>query len=70
MLTLHLPEELERRLAALAERSGHSPDAHVEAALRLYLDDAEDGQCAAERLQDALPAIPLEEVERGLGLAD
>lgn len=70
MLAVRLPEDIEARLQALAERTGRSKSFYVRAALEEYLDDLEDYFLAAQRLSEKLPTIPLEEVERRLGLAD
>jgi RHH-type transcriptional regulator, rel operon repressor / antitoxin RelB len=70
MLALRLPDDIEARLQALAERTGRSKSFHVREAVREYLDDLEEYHLAVQRLEDRLPSIPLEEVERRLGLAD
>ena len=70
MLATRLPEEIEARLRALAERTGRSKSFYVREAVREHLDDLEDYYLAVQRLEERLPTIPLEEVERRLGLAD
>ncbi len=70
MLAVRLPDEIEARLAALAERTGRSKSFYVREAVREHLDDLEDYYLAVQRLEERLPTISLEEVERRLGLAD
>lgn len=70
MLAIRLPEEIEARLRVLAERTGRSKSFYVREAVLEHLDDLEDYYLAAQRLAERLPTIPLEEVERRLGLAD
>ncbi|HEX5720458.1 MAG TPA: ribbon-helix-helix protein, CopG family [Thermoanaerobaculia bacterium] len=68
MLAIHIDPETERRLAALAARTGRSPDDHVRDAIRTHLEDLEDLELAKERLQNPAKRWTLEEVERKLGL--
>lgn len=70
MLAVRLPEEIEVPLTALAERTGRSKSFDVREAVREHLADLEDYYLAVQRLEERLPAVPLEEVERRLGLAD
>ena len=70
MLAVRLPEEIEARLTALAERTGRSKSFYVREAVREHLADLEDYYRAMQRLEERLPTVPLEEVERRLGLAD
>ena len=66
MLAIRLPEDLDKRLTELAERTGRTKSHYVRAALEEYLDDLEDHHLAAARVEEA--RISLEEVERRLGL--
>jgi RHH-type rel operon transcriptional repressor/antitoxin RelB len=70
MLAVKLPEDIEARLASLAKKTGRTKTFYVREAVLEHLEDLEDHYLAAERAKKNLPAIPLEEVERGLGLAD
>lgn len=70
MLAIRLPEELERRIEALSRQTGRTKTFYVREALVEYLDDLEDYFLAEVRQKEAQPAIPLEDVERDLGLAD
>ena len=74
MLALRLPEEIERRLAALAKRTGRSKSFYAREAILEHLDDLE-----AEYLSDKVlkrvqegqeQTYSLDELERELGLAD
>lgn len=70
MVVVRLPKEIEERLTALARKTGRSKSYYVRQALLEYLDDLEDYYLAVERLEERLPGIPLNEVERRLGLSD
>lgn len=70
MLAVRLPKEIEERLEALARKTGRSKSYYVRQAILEHLDDLEDYYLAVERLEQNLPGIPLDEVERRLGLQD
>jgi RHH-type rel operon transcriptional repressor/antitoxin RelB len=70
MLTIRLPREIEERLEKLAQKTGRSKSYYVRQAILEHLDDLEDYYLAVKRLEAHLPAIPLDEVERRLGLQD
>jgi len=75
MLALRLPEELERRLEALAQRTGRSKSFYAREAITEHLDDLEDAYLAEERHRtDSGERIPLDEMLRryadDLGPAD
>jgi len=65
-----LPKEIEERLEALARKTGRSKSYYVRQAILEHLDDLEDYYLAVERLEQNLPGIPLDELERRLGLQD
>ena len=65
---IEVPNEIHVRLSELAERTGRSPNEHAREALLEYLADQEDYRIAVERLQKGGRRIPLEELERELGL--
>lgn len=72
MLTVRLPEEIEKRLTALAEQTGRPKSYYVKEAIESYLEDMED-LYAAETiyrrvLQGKEDISTLEEVEKRLGL--
>lgn len=65
-----VPKELEDRLAEIAESSGRTKDECAAEAILEFIEDKEDYRIAVERLKRNEPTIPLEEIERELGLAD
>ncbi|MEO8504390.1 MAG: ribbon-helix-helix protein, CopG family [Acidobacteriota bacterium] len=70
MLAIRLPEDLEARLDALAEKTGRSKSYYARQAIAQQLDDLEDYYLAMQRIESALPTLSLKEVERRLGLED
>jgi len=70
MIAVRLPPEIEKRLKKLARKTGRTKTFYVREAISQHLDDLEDYYLAAQRLEEKLPGIPLEEVERRLGLED
>lgn len=70
MLAVRIPADIENRLEELARKTGRTKTYYVREALTEYLADLEDHYLAEERLRENRPAIPLDEVERTLGLAD
>ena len=72
MLALHLPEDIERRLETLAKATGRTKSYYACEAILAHLDELEE-TCAVEAEYLRFRAsgektIPLEEVERRLGL--
>ena len=67
-----LPEELNRRLVVLAERTDRSRSYYIRKALEIYLDELEDiylAEITLERVRRGEePTYSLDEVERELGL--
>lgn len=74
MLAIRLPEDLEKRLADLARRTGRTKTFYAREAIERHLGDLEDYYLAAEiaqRVRDGgEPVYSLEEVGRELGLDD
>ena len=72
MLAVRLDRDLEKRLERLAEKTGRTKTFYAREAIEAHLDDLEDFYLAEERLRDfrSEDAIPLEEVEKRLGLDD
>ena len=74
MLALRLPEEIERRLEALARRSGRSKSFYAREAILEHLDNLEAAYLSDEILKriesGEEKALTLDELERELGLAD
>jgi len=67
MLSVRLPEMIERRLADLAEKTNRSKSYYVEHALENFLDEYEDYLLALSRLEEKGPNISLEEAKKQLG---
>jgi RHH-type rel operon transcriptional repressor/antitoxin RelB len=74
MLTIRLPKEMEARLNVLSDATKRPKSFYVREALERSLEDIEDvylAEAALERFRaSGEKAVPLEELERRLGLAD
>lgn len=72
MLAVRLDADVERRLEALAAKTGRTKTFYARAAILAHLDDLEDFYLAEERMREfrADEAIPLAELKAELGLAD
>jgi RHH-type transcriptional regulator, rel operon repressor / antitoxin RelB len=74
MLAIRLPEDIERRLEALAKRTGRTKTFYARQAILEHLDDLEDVFLAEKRLQSLQAgrtrSVPLSEVLRDYGLED
>jgi len=68
MLAIRLPEEIERRLNALANETGRTKTALAREAILEFIDDLEDYYLAEARARKNRKTIPLADVERELGL--
>jgi RHH-type rel operon transcriptional repressor/antitoxin RelB len=72
MLAVRLPEDLENRLTALAEKTGRSKTFYVREAIAEHLEDLEDLYLAEQQMTQIragrLKTIPLEEVMKRYGL--
>jgi predicted DNA-binding protein len=68
MFAVESPKEMKARLKRLARETGRSEADFIRDAVAEYLEDWEDYHLAEERMKTALPAIPLDEVERRLEL--
>ena len=68
MLAIRLPEEIEERLNTLASESGRSKTSLAREAILEYIDDLEDFYLAEARARLNRKTIPLEDIERKLGL--
>jgi len=68
MLAIRLPDAIEQRLAALASETGRTKTALAREAILEYIDDLEDYYLAEARARRNRRTIPLEDVERALGL--
>jgi RHH-type rel operon transcriptional repressor/antitoxin RelB len=74
MLALRLDGETERRLEALAKRTGRTKSHYAREAITAYLEDLEDYYLAEERLrqfrESGEEAVSLEQLKIDLGLDD
>jgi RHH-type rel operon transcriptional repressor/antitoxin RelB len=68
MLAIRLPENIEARLAELAQETGLTKTALVREAILEHIDDLEDYFLAEARARKNRKTISLEDVERELGL--
>jgi RHH-type rel operon transcriptional repressor/antitoxin RelB len=72
MLAIRLPENIEKRLAKLAKRTGRTKTYYAREAILKHLEDLEDIYIAEKRLADLRAGrtrtIPLEELMRQHGL--
>lgn len=70
MLAIRLTPDIEKRLEALAKKTGRSKTYYAREAILEHLEDLEDHYLALARVEKNLPGLSLEEVEKRLGLAD
>ena len=74
MLAIRLPEEIEKRLDALAKETGRTKTFYVREAILEQLDDLEDYYLAEKALQEIKAGksklIPLEQIMKRYGLDD
>lgn len=70
MLAIRLPPETEKRLEALAKKTGRSKTYYAREAIQEYLQDLEDYYLADKRSAKDSPGVGLKEMEQRLGLAD
>jgi len=68
MLTIRLSEAIENRLNALAQETGRTKTTLAREAILEYIDDLEDYYLAESRARKNRKTIPLDDVERQLGL--
>jgi RHH-type rel operon transcriptional repressor/antitoxin RelB len=68
MLTVRLPADMGKRLSRLSKRTGRPKAYYAKKAIGEFLEEQEDYLIAISRLEDNLPAIPLAEVVKQLGL--
>ena len=74
MLTVRLPENLEKRLNALAEATKRPKSYYVREAIERLIEDMEDAYLTESAYEEFLKSgkkpIPIDKVENDLGLAD
>lgn len=72
MLAVRLDAEIEKRLEALAARTGRTKTFYAREAIEAHLDDLEDFYLAEQRMKGFRDsdAIPLAQVKAELGIID
>ncbi|GHC30413.1 type II toxin-antitoxin system RelB family antitoxin [Aidingimonas halophila] len=74
MLAIRLPEDIEKRLEALAKATGRTKTYYAREAILEHLEDLEDIYLAEQTLERVrrgeMTTHSLDDVERDLGLAD
>jgi RHH-type rel operon transcriptional repressor/antitoxin RelB len=66
MLALRLPPEIEKRLDALAKKTGRTKSFYAREAILRHIEDLEDYHLAKRRLARKSKGIPLEDLEKEL----
>jgi len=64
MLALRLPPDIEKRLGALAKKTGRTKSYYAREAILRQIEDIEDYYLAQRRLARGGPRVTLESVER------
>lgn len=74
MLAIRLPAEIEKRLAALAKKTGRTKTFYAREAIIEHINDLEDIYLAEQRLADIRAGrsktIPIEEIMKDYGMED
>ncbi len=68
MLAIRLPEEIEKRLTDLANKTGRTKTFYAKEAILQHLDEIEDKYLAIDRLENPGKRWTLDELEQGLDL--
>jgi RHH-type transcriptional regulator, rel operon repressor / antitoxin RelB len=66
VLALRLPPDIEKRLDALAKRTGRTKSFYAREAILRHLEDIEDYHLARRRLGRNAPRVPLEVLEQSV----
>jgi len=66
MLALRLPADIEKRLEALAKRTGRTKTFYAREAILRHLEDLEDFHLVRRRLERGGKRVTLDELEREL----
>ena len=66
MLALRLPQDIEKRLAALAKKTGRTKTFYAREAILRHLEDLEDYHLARKRLGRKAARVSLEALEQEL----
>jgi predicted DNA-binding protein len=70
MISVALHPDIEQRLTELAKRRGLSEGDFVRELIEACIEDVDDIQMAADRLEDRQPALAAEQARKALGLDD
>ena len=70
MLALRLPPDIEKRLSAIAKKTGRTKSFYAREAILTHLEDLEDAYLAKKALAEGGKPIPLEDIVKEFGLAD
>ena len=70
MLSLRLSDDVETRLAQLAETTGRTKTFYAKEAIMKYLDEMEDTYIAISRVENPGKRLSMADVEAELGLDD
>ncbi|MBL4868341.1 MAG: TraY domain-containing protein [Pseudomonadales bacterium] len=68
MIAIRLPEEIENRLATLANKTGRTKTFYVREAILEHLDEMEDKYLALSRLEKSGKPWSLDDLEQDLDL--
>lgn len=68
MLAIRLPEDIENRLKALADKTGRTKTFYAKEAIMEHLDEMEDKYLALNRLENPGKRWTLDELEQELDL--
>jgi RHH-type transcriptional regulator, rel operon repressor / antitoxin RelB len=66
MLALRLPAEIEKRLSALARKTGRTKSFYAREAILRHIEDLEDYHLARKRLARRAPRVPLDVLEQAI----
>lgn len=69
MLAIRLPEDIEKRLTQLANKTGRTKTFYAKEAILEHLDNMEDKYLAISRLENPGKRWSLEELEQGSDVA-
>lgn len=69
MVAVRLPQEMEDRLAILAEKTGRSKSFYIRQALEEHLEEMEDIYLAEERFRTLAKTVSLDELMNELEMA-
>lgn len=70
MLAIRLPEEIEKRLCLLSEKTGRTKTYYARKAIVDLIDDMEDTYLAIERLENPVKIWTQKEVENGCDMVN